>query len=107
MDYSSVITAGALTIMLVEGIKWLVRKIMKNDAFSFPTWFYMTVIPVLNAVMPFVLVLLGILVTDPILDMGVVEVVRYLLQIFIASLISFFGYNTAVKPLKEYGKLVG
>lgn len=107
MDFGNIITAGALSILIVEGLKWLIRKIKKNPDFTFSAAFYALVIPVLNAVMPFVLVLIGLFSDDPILSMGWIPAIQYLVQIFLASLITFLGYNGAIKPLKDYSKLKG
>ena len=107
MNFGDIITAGSLTMLLIDGIKWLVRKIKKNPEFVFPTAFYALVTPLLNAVMPFALVLLGLVSNDPILNMTWVEVLRYIVQIFLASLFTFLGYNTAIKPLKDRAKLAG
>jgi hypothetical protein len=102
------IGVGGLTILLVEFIKWVVRKyIVKDPEYSLPPVFYMVGVPVSNALMPFVAVyLLGLPMTDPILGMGVVGVIQYVLRVGIASLLSFLGYNDVLKPLNDYRKAV-
>ena len=94
-----IITAGALTTLLVEFIKWVVRRF--NAGYDFPPIFYSVAVPVSNAVMPFVLFWLGVQTNSPILGMDWLGVVKYVLVIALSSLVSFIGYNTGVKPWKR------
>ena len=41
-----IITAGTLTTLLVEIIKWLVRTIAGKPTYDFPPLFYSVVVPV-------------------------------------------------------------
>jgi hypothetical protein len=97
-----VVTAGSAVSLLVQGIKWLWRKfVAKNMSYEFPGWFYAISLPVLNiAILP-VLYWLGF-------SVGSLPTTSWatwgfgLLQILIQSLISFFVYNTAIKPFNMY-----
>lgn len=97
-----VITAGGLAMLILEGIKWIVRKIKKDAAFDFPTSFYTVSIPVLNALTPFVLFWLGVRVESPVLTMGWMDLIKYLVLIVLGSLMSLVSYSAGVKPLKVY-----
>ena len=96
------ITAGALSSLVLEGIKLLVRYFKKDVKFEFPIQFYVIMLPLLNAIAPFALFGLGITVLDPILGMTVVDVVRYLVLILLGSLISLTTNTVALSPLKAY-----
>jgi hypothetical protein len=99
------IGVGGLTVLLVEFIKWVVRKIKKDENYSLPALFYTLAVPVSNALMPFVLVyVLGMTVTDPILSMSFVSILQYVLRVLISSLLTFLGYNNGLKPLNDYAK---
>lgn len=101
------ISVGGLTILLVELIKWVVRKwIVKDPNYSLPPLFYAIGVPLSNAFMPFGLVALGFTTADPILSMSLVGIIQYLLRVGIASLLSFLGYNDGLKPLNDYRKAV-
>lgn len=100
-----VVSSGALSSALLEGIKFLWRKfVVKDMAFDFPTWFYVLSLPLLNAVMPFVMVFLGVPVQDPILTMNLSGVARYLALILISSLVSLATNTTAIQPLRRYNE---
>lgn len=97
------ISAGVLTMLLLEGVKKLIKIITKNPDFNFETWVFAIVVPVLNALMPFFLVyVLGQQSVDPVLTLDVVGIVRYVLNILLASVATFLGYNDGLKPLKDY-----
>ena len=100
MSDFSFVTVGAVSMLLLEGIKWLIQIVGKKPEFGFPTAFYVIMLPVLNAVVPFGLVWLGFNVVAPTLGMGWLDVVKYLISIVLASVISLLGYNDGVKPLK-------
>jgi hypothetical protein len=102
-----VITAGGLTTLLVELIKWLWRKyIVKDTTYDFPTIFYLVFLPVSNALMPFFMVWLGVQTTNPLAGMSLEEIAKYLVGIILASLISLVTYAVGVKPLKDKNKVM-
>ena len=91
--FGDVVTVGVLTTLIVEVVKLIVRKF--KPEYDFPVEFYALVVPVLNALMPFVLVFLGLSSNDPILSFTLVDVIRYIVLTLVASAVSFFGYNGA------------
>ena len=97
-----IITAGTLTTLLVEIIKWLVRTIAGKPTYDFPPLFYSVAVPVSNALMPFALFFLGVIENDPILNMDFVGVLKYIGVIALSSLVSVVAYNAGVKPTKTY-----
>ncbi len=98
-----VITAGALSMLLLDGFKWLFRVwILKNPEFNFSEKFYLVAVPVLNVLMIPVLALLGVAgATMPTDWLGFA---RTIVIALIASLISVGGYDLTLKPLKAYGR---
>lgn len=102
-----IISGGALSSFVLEGIKWLVRKFwVKDMTYDFPVAFYAIMIPLLNALAPFALLALGLPVVDPILAMTAVEIVRYLVVIALGSAISFATNTGVIKPIKEYTRQI-
>jgi len=98
------LSAAGLTTLLFEGLKWLIRKLKKDPEYSFPPIFYVIGIPVGNALMPFVMFLLGMATTDPVLFMTWQQVLVYIVRIALGSLLSFLVYNNGVKPINDYRK---
>jgi hypothetical protein len=97
------IESGALVMLFLEGVKQLIKRFGKNPEFNFSPIFFAIVVPVLNALVPFLLVYgLGQQSDSPVLVMDLIGIVRYVLLIGLSSLISFMGYNVGIKPLKEY-----
>jgi len=106
MDTLSVaLSASTLTMLLFELAKFVVAKLTKKPDFNFEPIVFAVGVPVLNALMPFFLVyVLGVTVTDPILSYTVVGVLRYAVIVALQSVASFLGYDQGIKPLKEYAK---
>jgi hypothetical protein len=99
-----ILTAGGVAMLILEGIKLIIRKIKKQPDYDFPTVFYTISIPVLNALTPFVLFWLGVSVESPVLSMGWLDLVKYIGIILLGSLVSLISYNTGVRPMKEYAE---
>jgi len=94
------ITAGGLTTLIIEGIKYVYRRITKKPDYDFPAYFYTIAIPAMNlAVVP----LLALMTVEgyemPVDWMGFA---RSILLTVVASLISLVGYTTGLKPLQSY-----
>lgn len=106
-----VISVATLVLVFLELIKLIAKpiaRLIKKDPtfdFTFPPLFFTIATPILAALMPFVMVWLGIEVNDPVLTMPFANVVQYLLRILIATLIEFWGFYNAVKPAKDASKL--
>lgn len=94
------LSQGALSTLLLEGIKWLIRQITKQPDFDFAPKFYLVMIPFLNVLMIVPLALLqlpGYAMPTDWLSFGRLAVITVL-----ASLISVGGYQMGIKPLKNY-----
>ena len=102
MDMSLLlITAGGLSTLLLEGVKWVLRTwILKNPSFDFSEKFYLVAIPVLNVL---VLPLLALLeVEGAVMPTDWLSFGKSALLVLISSLVTLVGYNTGIKPLKTY-----
>jgi len=101
--FETIITAGGASSLILQGVKWLWRKFIAKDMqYEFPAWFYVLSIPVLNILVVPLLALVGFVgFTMPTDWTGWI---RNILQVLIGTAISFFTYNTAIKPLNEYGR---
>ena len=96
------IAAGAVSILLLEVIKFLIRQAYGNSTFDFPAKFYVVAIPVLNVAVVPLLALMGfeeyVMPTDwHGWAMGIVRVL-------LSSLVTLVGYTQGLKPLKEYAR---
>lgn len=98
------LSAAGLTTLLVQFIKWAVRKIKKDPEYNLPGIFYIVGVPVSNALMPFLLFLLGVATNDPVLFMTWQQVLSYVIRIALGSLVSLVAYSGGVKPLNDYRK---
>ena len=78
MVFEDVISVGALSTLVMEGIKTIIR--LFKPGYDLPAVFYVLAIPLVNALMPFVLVFMGLLSNDAILLMSLPEVGKYLLM---------------------------
>jgi hypothetical protein len=97
------ITAGGTAMLILEGLKWLIRTLMKNPTYDFPTKFYIVALAALNTLVIPLLALLG--VEGFVMPIDWVGFARVVLQVTLSSLISVFGYTNALKPLKTYAEI--
>lgn len=97
------VSSGVLSMAILQVLKWLVGKIRKEPDFNFSPLVFKLAIPAMNVVMPFFLVALGFPPdqTD-VLVMPWMEVVKYVLRVLIASVITLFSYEQGLKPLNQY-----
>ena len=97
---NELITAGALTSLLLEAVKYLVK--LKFPSFEFSPKFYGVTLATISAAMPFFMVyVLGMGVEDPILTFGsVAEVLQYLSRILLNSVLAIGSYEVAIRPFK-------
>jgi hypothetical protein len=100
MDYGIVVTASAVSILLMQLVKWVIRKIKKDPNYSFTEAFYAVGIPVLNVLTPFAILWMT---NQPMPVFDIVGIVKQVLFVAVGSIISFFGYDNAVKKLSDYG----
>lgn len=96
----TVITAGGLSALIIEGIKYLIRLIIKDSSYNFPTKFYLIAIPVLNVLVTPLMALL--LIPGYTMPLDWVSFVRSAALALIGSLISVISYEAGIKPLKNY-----
>jgi hypothetical protein len=98
------ITAGGLTTLIIEGIKYIYRKVVKKPDYDFPGYFYIIAIPAMNlAVIP-LLALMG--VEGFIMPTNWVLFGNTILLTVVASLISLSGYTVGLKPLQSYRNMM-
>jgi len=94
--FETILTGATLAMLLLEGIKWLVRR--WKPEYEFPVKFYLIALPVLEyATLP-LLVIIGVTAGPIIFDW------KLLVQILVSSLASVFVYNGTVAPLKAYNE---
>lgn len=97
----TIITAGGLSSLILEGIKIFLRIIIfKNPSFDFPAKFYVVALPVLNVL---VIPLLAMLEVDGFtMPSDWTMFAKELVRVLVASLISIVTYTTAISPMKDY-----
>ena len=91
------LSAPLLTTLLIEVIKWAVRKIMKNPTLDFAPIFYNLTIPFFTLCWSIVLGLAGW--SEPVAFEW-----QMLLKWALGIVVTLVLYNAGIKPLKEYGK---
>lgn len=97
------LSSSGLSMFILEFLKWGARKwIFKDPNYNFPAWSYWVTLAVLNSLMPFVLVAIGVPSNDPVLTMTAGGVVTYVIRTVLETLISMGGYELTLKPMKEY-----
>jgi hypothetical protein len=101
MNVVTVVTAAGVATLLLQGLKWLWRKfVVKNPYYSFPAWFYLVFVPVLNIAVVPLLALLGF--AGFVMPVDWVSWVQNIAQVFVGSLVSTFAYNDVVAPFNAY-----
>lgn len=93
-----VISAGSMSMLLVEAVKRFVREFSKNPGFEFSKGFYLVMIPILNFLMLPVMALMGFPGYEMPSDWQ--GWARTLVQVIVGSLISAGGYSAVVSPFK-------
>jgi len=95
------ITASGLAVLLLEGVKWVIRKlVLKNPEFDFSSKFYLIMTPVMTYLAGPVLALLAI--GEYVFPTDWLTFGQQLVVVILNSLFTTLVYNTSVKPLKEY-----
>lgn len=93
---------GGLAMLILEGVKLLLRRFYKDQGFDFSAGFYYVAIPVLNIL---VIPLLALLKVGEIqMPSDWVDWIRMAVVVLISSLVSLLFYNGGYKQLKEYSK---
>ena len=101
-ELTYVLTAGGLSALLLEGVKWVIRYFKKDSVFDFAPSFYLVAIPVLNFLMVIPFAFLGM--EGAVMPVDWIEFVRSVVVIALSSLTSVIVYRNGIKPLKEYGR---
>lgn len=100
MNFVDLASSGALASLVLEGLKLLIRLLIKNPTYDFPKWFYVVSIPVVTLLLTPLLAFLGFegftMPTDW------VEFARQVAYLIISGLVTLGTYKFAIKPLKEY-----
>jgi len=99
MDYSTIITGPVLAMLVLDGLKWLIRQAKKDPVYEFPAKFYIVMLPVLNILAPYGLWLLNLaaLPTYSWQTLG-----QEIASVVLASLISAGAYTVTLQPFKAY-----
>jgi hypothetical protein len=105
MNLEVTLAVGAVTAYVIEGFKWLWRKVVaKNMAYDFPRAFYLVAVPTLNVALVPVLALVGF--SGYTLPTDWASWGQSLAQVFIAALVgttaTFASYNWSISPMKSY-----
>jgi len=101
LDIPSTIAAGGVSMMLLEGIKYLIR-LFTGKPVNFPPVVYAIGVPVLNVLVIPLLALIGFEGYEMPTDWQAFGLAA--VRVLIASLISWGGYATGLKPLKNYAR---
>jgi hypothetical protein len=103
------LTAGGVSMLVLELVKWIVRRyILKDASFDFHPNVYKVAIPILNVGMIPLLAWLGVEGYVMPSDWG--GFARGAVMVALASITTLVSYDAGLKPLKEYTeerKLVG
>jgi hypothetical protein len=94
--------AVALSWALLELVKWVVRKVKKNQVFDFPAEFYTMIIPGLNLVSALVLAFAGF--EGYALPVDGATWLRGLVVVLMQSVFQVLMHNQVVIPNKNYRK---
>ena len=94
------LTIGALSALILEGLKWVVRKfVVKDMEYDFPAWIYAALLAALNVLLIPVMAFLG---------QGEYQMptnwIQWVLDVLLAVLGSLGTYTLALRPLKTYRK---
>lgn len=97
--FEDILTAGTLTVLFIEFVKWLWRKFVAKDmTFDFPPIYYETMLPLVTFLWSYVLGIVGW--GEPV-TFDVPYVIKWVVNIFVALALYYLG----VKPFKEYAKV--
>jgi len=98
-----IITAPGLAVLLIELVKWFVRKaFLKNPEFDFSEVFYFIMTPVMTFLANPLLALIGLSGFEFPTDL--MGWAQQLVIVVLSSLFTTLVYNQGLKPLKEYAK---
>ena len=95
-----VVSSALVAAALMEGLKWLVRLVMKQPEFDFPVKFYVFILPVLSFLAIPLLAFLGFV--DFVMPLDWLMWGQELGRVVLTSLLAVASYELTFKPLKAY-----
>lgn len=95
------LSAATLGSLLTWAIKWVVRKLKKDDDFQFSKSFYVFILPVSQFVAQPLMIALGLLDASFAFDWAYAQSFA---QVVLGSLVAVMIYNGAIQPIKDIGK---
>jgi hypothetical protein len=98
-----VFSAATVAMLLLEGIKWVVRKVKKSPNYDFPVKFYVFMLAVLN--MPSALVLAFLGVDGYVVPTDWTSWIKILILTALQAGAQMFEYETTLSRFKSYRAL--
>jgi len=98
MEPMIIVTSATVATALIEGIKWLVKKINPDKKFELPMKFYYFLLPVLSFAVEPVMSLIGFV--DYSLPVDWVGWVLELLRVMVTAALSVVLYENSIAKLK-------
>lgn len=98
----NVLTVGAMSMLVLEGLKMLIRWYKKDTAFVFVPAFYVVMLPVLNVALQPVGAWLGL--EGVIMPTDWMQFLKTILVVALGSLASVGEYTITLRQWKEYTK---
>jgi hypothetical protein len=96
---TTIITTAGMAILILELVKWIIRKVKKEPTFVFPEKFYMIALPVLNVLSVPLLALLeipGVIMPTDWPSFG-----RLVVTTMLGTLASMIGYDYTLGAMKN------
>lgn len=93
------LTIGAVSALILEGLKWVARKVMKQPEYDFPLWVYTVALAGLSVLLIPAFAYLGLGEYEMPVDWT-----KWALDILLAVLGAMGTYALAIKPAKAYRK---
>lgn len=97
---SNVISQASLALLLIEGLKRIVRLVIKNPAYDFSKTFYTVSLPISQVVAGLLLAVLG--VSGFSLPTDWVSLGKSVILMVLGSFTTVLLYDKGYKPLKNY-----
>lgn len=97
------VIAGGVSTLILEVIKYIIRRAYANPAYDFPARFYAVAIPTLNVAVVPVLAYLGFEGYQMPTDWQAWGML--IVRVAVSSLITLVGYSAGLKPLKDKAKV--
>jgi drug/metabolite transporter (DMT)-like permease len=91
------LTIGAVSALIMEGLKWVVRKVMKQPEYDFPLWLYTATLAGLSILLVPAFAYLGLGEYEMPTDWA-----KWVIDILLAVLGALATYTMAIKPAKAY-----